>query len=49
VFRLLSAPLTVFFKLDLTHDKFFILVAPVVDALAVVAGEFYEAVLGHKN
>jgi hypothetical protein len=49
VLRLQTAPVAVFFKLDFALDKFLVLVAPVVDALAFVAGKFYEAVLGHRK
>ena len=41
------APLAVLLELDLASDKFLVLAAPVVYALAGSAGEFYEFILGH--
>lgn len=42
------APLAVLFELYFALDELFIFGAPVVNALALVALEFYESVLGHK-
>jgi hypothetical protein len=43
------APVAVFFELDFALDKLFVLVAPIVDALALVAGKFDKSVLGHTE
>jgi hypothetical protein len=43
------APATKFEKLNLPLHFFFIFLAPVVDVLALLAGEFYEAVLTHTD
>lgn len=42
---LLLAPLAPFFNLDFSLDFFLVLSAPVVDALAFGAREFYEKIL----
>ena len=47
--RAFLAPLAELQKLDFALDFFFVLLAPVVDALAGRAGEFYKAVLAHIN
>ncbi len=47
VLGLLFAPLTIFLELDLASDKLLVLAAPIVDALAGSAGEFYEFILRH--
>ncbi len=47
VLGLLFTPLTVLFELNFASDKLLVLAAPVVDALAGTAGEFYEFILGH--
>jgi hypothetical protein len=40
-----SAPVAELFELDFALDKLLVFVAPVVRALALLAGELYEAVL----
>ena len=44
-----TAPVAELFKLYLAGDEFLVFGAPVVDAFALAALEFYEAVLGHNN
>jgi len=43
--RLFSAPLAEFLKLDFFNNEFFVFTGPVIDALAVSAGEFYKSIL----
>ena len=43
--RLLLAPLTVLFKLDLAGNKLFVLATPIVNTLAIFAREFDESFL----
>ncbi len=47
VLGLLLTPFTVLFELNFASDKFLVLAAPVVDALAGTAGEFYKFILRH--
>lgn len=47
VLGLLLTPFTILFELNFTSDKLLVLAAPIVDALASTAGEFYEFILGH--
>ena len=42
------APLAVLFELDFALNKLFVFGAPIVDALALLAGEFYQTILGHS-
>lgn len=48
VFRALAAPIAKLRKFYLTLYCFFIFLAPIIDALALLAREFYKPVLGHK-
>jgi hypothetical protein len=43
------APVAKLFELDFAGNQFFIFGAPVVDALAFGALQFYESVLRHKK
>jgi hypothetical protein len=45
----LLAPLAVLLELNLTLNKLLVLGTPIVNALAVFAGEFDEAILGHRS
>ena len=47
--RLCPAPFAVFFKFNLALHQLFILGGPIVDALALVAGELYESILRHAG
>jgi hypothetical protein len=44
-----AAPVAKLLKLYFTGYELFVFGAPVVNALAVVTGEFYESVLGHND
>jgi hypothetical protein len=46
---LLAAPLAPFFKLDFTLDELLVFGRPIVNALAVLAGEADKAVLRHNE
>lgn len=39
------APLAILFELDFALNQFFVFGAPIIDALALLAGEFYQTVL----
>ena len=45
--RILLAPLAVFLQFNLLGNELPVFARPIVDALTVPAGEFYELVLGH--
>lgn len=45
--RVRLAPPAILFKLDLALDKLAVLAAPVINALALAAGQFNELILGH--
>ncbi len=47
--RALHAPLAKLKKLDLALDFLLVLLAPVIDVLALLAPEFYKTVLGHED
>lgn len=49
VHRLQTAPLAPLFELDLALHQFLVLGGPVVDALALAAGELNQAILGHSE
>ena len=43
------APTAVLFEFDLALNKLLVLGAPIVDVLAIFAGEFEETILGHMR
>ncbi len=43
------APFAVLFELDLAHDQFLVLAGPIVDTLALAAGELDKSILGHAR
>ena len=47
VFSLSSAPFAELLELDLFDDKLLILARPIIGAIALGAGKFYELILGH--
>jgi hypothetical protein len=47
--RLCTAPLAILFELNLALHQLFILGGPIVDALALIAGELYQAILRHTG
>jgi len=47
MYRLSPAPLAVLFELYLALHELLVLARPVIDALAFIAREFDESVLGH--
>ncbi len=47
--RAFHAPITKLQKLYLPLHFLFVFLAPIVDSLALLAGEFDEAVLGHNQ
>ena len=44
----LLAPLTILLELNLALNFFLVFTAPVVNAFAVLTGQFNEKILGHK-
>jgi len=43
-----AAPTTILLELDLALNEFLIFARPIVDATALLAGQFYELILGHS-
>jgi len=42
---LFAAPFAILFELNLFSDEFLVFAGPVIDALAISAGEFYKSIL----
>ena len=46
---MLFTPFTMFFKLNFAFNELFVFAGPVVNALALTAGQFYKIILRHSG